>query len=249
MARALTYQAILLEEFEYRKSRNSGYSLRAFARDLSMAPSSLNEVLGGSKGLSPARARKLIKRLGLSEDLGELFVLSARAQHARAAVDRQAAARELAELASLEHASQPRTTTIVSWVAEAVLKLSERRGADMDPEHVAQQLDAPVSSVRFALRFLTRLGFMRDAPPSRAFLAYLGERRRVQVDYEQLLTRAIGASREPRPLDAFLHEPLLLDSQAVKKARRLIERCFEDLKRLEGRSGASTLFYVTTQML
>ncbi len=248
MAPQLSYQSVLLAEFEYRRSRNAGYSLRAFARDLAMAPSSLNEVLNGAKGISTAKARKLAKRLGLSDDIGERFVLSARAQHARAAVDRESAQRELAELAAQDRTPQPRTTTIVSWVAEAVLKLSERRKPELGPEQTAQLLDVPLFTVKFALRFLTRLGFLQDAPPSRAFLAFLGKGRRINVDYEQLLKRAIKANRAEASRDAFLHEPLLLDAQALEKSRRLLERCYEDIKRLETTSARTTLFYLTTQL-
>lgn len=247
MAVSLSYQAILVEEFEYRKSRNSGYSLRAFARDLAMAPSSLNEVLNGTKGVSPAKAARLVTALRLSGDLGELFVLSVRAQHARAAVDRQTAAAQLAAMTSGAGTRRPRTTTIVSWVVEAVLKLSERRQTDLDPAAMARRLGVSTFSVRFALRYLARLGFLKDAPPSRAFLAYLGKGRRINVDYEQLLKRAKLATREPAPRDAFFHEPLLLDAQAVKKSLRLIERCFEDIKRLETTTRKTTLYYLTTQ--
>ena len=224
MTTPVTYQNVLLDEFEYRKSRNAGYSLRAYARDLAMAPSSLNEVLGGIKGISLAKARRLARRLALREDLRELFILSARAQHARAAVDREAAAKSLAELAERDRPTVPKTTTVVGWVTEAVLKLSERREIDMQPESLAARLSVPIARVRFALRYLARLGFLRDTPPSRAFLAYLGEGRRLNVDYEQILERARQAQRAPGPDDAFVHEPLLLDPSAALKARRLLER-------------------------
>ena len=212
-----------------------------------MAPSSLTEVLGGTKGISLAKSKKLVKLLRLSEDLGELFVLSARAQHARAAVDREAADKELAEVTA-HGRSQPRTDAIVSWVTEAVLKLSERRKTRLDAEDLARRLGVPPPSVKFALRFLTRLGFLDSAPPSRAHLAYLGKGRRINVDYEPLLRRAIKATRTPGPRDTFLHEPLLLDPPGHNKALRLLERCIEDIKRLESRGLQSSLFYLTTQL-
>ncbi|MEM7157773.1 MAG: hypothetical protein AAF799_33340 [Myxococcota bacterium] len=248
MAQSLTYQAMLVTEFEYRRSRNSGYSLRAFARDLAMPPSTLNEVLNQRKGISSARARKLARRLGLSHDLAEVFVLSARAQHARAAVDRSAAEAELAALASRGGDRRPKTTTIVGWVTEAVLKLYERRGTQLSVETTAAELKVPTFTVQFALRFLTRLGFLEDAPPSRAFLAYLGKGRRLNVDYEQLLRRATAATREPGSHDVFVHEPLLLDARGVKKAQQLIERCLEDVKRLSRTSRRATLYYLTSQL-
>lgn len=244
----VTYQTVLRDELEYRKSRNPGYSLRAFARDLAMAPSSLTEVLGGTKGISLPKARKLARKLGLREDLREVFVLSARAQHARATVDRETATQQLVELAERDRPTVPRTRTMVGWVSEAVLKLSERRGAELDPGSLAARLQVPVDRVRFALRYLARLGFLRDTPPSRAFLAYLGEGRRLNVDYEQILDLARRAHREP-PTDAtFAHEPLLLDAAGVRKARRLLERCIDDIQRLETTSTKARLHYFTAQI-
>lgn len=248
MTTPVTYQDVLRDELDYRRSRNAGYSLRAFARDLGMAPSSLNEVLGGSKGVSLARARKVARRMGLRDDLRELFVLSARAQHARAAVDREAAAKELEALGQRERPAIPMTETVVGWVTEAVLKLSEQRGADMRPASLASRLRVPAARVRFALRYLGRLGFLRDAPPSRAFLAYLGEGRRLNVDYEQILELARRAFRAPSRTDAFLHEPLLLDAQGARTARRLLQRCIDDILRLESPSAKAKLHYFSAQV-
>jgi len=244
----VSYQTVLRDELEYRRSRNAGYSLRAFARDLAMAPSSLTEVLGGRKGISLPKARKLARRLGLREDLREVFVLSARAQHARATVDRKAAIEQLEQLAERDRPTLPRTKTVVGWVSEAVLKLSERRGAAVEPASLATRLGVPVARVRFALRYLARLGFLRDTPPSRAFLAYLGQGRRLNVDYEQVLDLARRAHRAAPEHGTFAHEPLLLDAQGVRKARRLLERCIDDIQRLETTSSKARLHYFAAQL-
>ncbi len=242
------YQQILIGELEYRRSRNAGYSLRAYARDLKMSPSSLCEVMNRKKGVSQSKARKLGHRLRLSEDLLEVFVLSARAQHARASVDRESAARELEAIAQ-KPASEPlRTNTIVSWVTEAVLKLSERRDLEPDAARYAVLIDVPESSIKFAIRFLTRLGFPDSAPPSRAFLAFLGKGRRLNVEREQVIKRACMACENPGPTDAFFHEPILLEKKDLKRASRMISQCFEDIKRLERTTARSSLYYVSAQL-
>lgn len=64
----------LLVELEKRRSRNSSYSLRAFARDLDLAPSTLSEVISGHYGLSEAKALHVAKTLELTPDLAEYFV-------------------------------------------------------------------------------------------------------------------------------------------------------------------------------
>lgn len=60
--RALFY---LQHEFEQRKARRPYYSYRAFARDLQLSPSTLNEFLKGKTGFSRGRAEKVGGKLGL----------------------------------------------------------------------------------------------------------------------------------------------------------------------------------------
>lgn len=55
----------LKEVLAQRKEKNPSYSLRAFARHLSMSPSFLCEVASGRKGLSRERAEQLRVKLGL----------------------------------------------------------------------------------------------------------------------------------------------------------------------------------------
>ncbi|NCN40537.1 TIGR02147 family protein [bacterium] len=54
-------------EFEMRKRRNSSYSIRAFARDLSLSPSHLSEFLSGKSSLSEKKVESLSKKLKLPE--------------------------------------------------------------------------------------------------------------------------------------------------------------------------------------
>ena len=59
----MQYQDFLLEEFRARRTRNSNYSLRAFARDLDMPASKLSQNLRGLCGISVAKAEKIARKL------------------------------------------------------------------------------------------------------------------------------------------------------------------------------------------
>jgi uncharacterized protein (TIGR02147 family) len=63
----------LREVLSKRQSRAAGYSLRAFARDLSISPSRLSEILAGDR-LSPAKAKTICERLALNEDETRYFL-------------------------------------------------------------------------------------------------------------------------------------------------------------------------------
>lgn len=49
-----------------RQNRNAAYSLRAFARDLEIAPAHLSQVLNGKRRLSPDLASRLASKLSLN---------------------------------------------------------------------------------------------------------------------------------------------------------------------------------------
>lgn len=61
------YLIVLQAAFDERKLRNVKYSLRAFSRDLNIAPSYMSEVLKGKKKLSSESACKIALKLGLDD--------------------------------------------------------------------------------------------------------------------------------------------------------------------------------------
>ncbi len=64
---AIDFRSVLLREFAIRQSKNSRFSLRAFAKALSLSPSSLSALLRSKRRPSPALIQRLGPELGLSE--------------------------------------------------------------------------------------------------------------------------------------------------------------------------------------
>jgi plasmid maintenance system antidote protein VapI len=60
---------ILTDAFEEKRSRNSSYSLRAFARDLEISVSHLSAIMSGQKKLSAQQAGKIAIKLQLAPEL------------------------------------------------------------------------------------------------------------------------------------------------------------------------------------
>jgi len=74
--RAVTCRAVLQAEFERRRGTNPRYSLRSFARDLSLDHSTLSQILRGRRRLTGRTVRALGRRLRLSAaDVAELCAL------------------------------------------------------------------------------------------------------------------------------------------------------------------------------
>src|SRR5438128_1427996 len=85
------YKTILKEELAARCRQNPRYSLRAFARDLKIAPSRLSEILNGKQGLSRPAADKIARALGYGASEIERFCDLVESVHARSKRDRDSA--------------------------------------------------------------------------------------------------------------------------------------------------------------
>lgn len=89
------YRIILRSELAERCKHNPNYSLRAFARDLGIAPSRVSEILSGKQGLSRKAALSIAERLGLSTEEAEAFADLVDCRHCRTLDGRERARRRL----------------------------------------------------------------------------------------------------------------------------------------------------------
>lgn len=146
------YRSVLLEELAARKSRNTAYSMRAFARDLGVGAATLCDVLSGKRRLSKKNALRIANRLSLSpaqtaQLLGEIrgeingddFVLSPMLQ--------------------LE---EDTFTAISEWYYFAILNLANLKDNQAAPEWVAHRLGLSLIESRGALERLLRMGFLKE---------------------------------------------------------------------------------------
>lgn len=62
----ITAKNLLMTELTKRQTRNPSYSLRAFARDLSIGATTLSDVLANKRSLSKTNLNKVIERLAVS---------------------------------------------------------------------------------------------------------------------------------------------------------------------------------------
>ena len=122
-----TYQNILNQIFEERCLTNANYSMRAFARDLDVPPSTLSEVLNHKKGISPQRSINFAKRLKLPEWQTQFFCDLVAKQHAKNPSTRREAANRLKEKKQVNHLHLIQKSTmsaLTSWIDLAILELT-----------------------------------------------------------------------------------------------------------------------------
>lgn len=119
------FRAMLKEHLALRKARNAGYSLRAFARDLSISPSRLSEVISGRHSLSIASAHRVAQRLQLPEEERQLFVDLVQAESRRDLAGAKSALSRIRKRQRERAASgltEGQLTALTSWKHLAILE-------------------------------------------------------------------------------------------------------------------------------
>jgi uncharacterized protein (TIGR02147 family) len=151
------FRRTLQAELARRCSRNSRYSLRAFAKYLGVDHSTLSQLLRGKRRLTDATVRKLGYRLGLEPAQIEIFAAAARAEPARA-VPAEAPVTQLAAEALLVLRNRHHL---------AILELVRLPTFRPDVRWIARVLDTSPDQVNVALQHLLRLGLLRMKSPDR----------------------------------------------------------------------------------
>lgn len=154
------FRAILKEELATRIRQNPRYSLRAFARDLKLAPSRLSEIISGKQGLSRKAAEKVASILGYSPQEKERFCDLVESMHARSRKDREVAKVRLKKhnMPSKEVQLQVDAfNAIADWYHFAILELMNIDGFKSDTAWIAKRLSISEFETKLALERLARL--------------------------------------------------------------------------------------------
>ena len=161
MQSKIPYRELLDSEFAQRKMRNQGYSLRAFARDLKLAPSQLSEILSGKRGLNPAKANQVAKKLMLNEKELAQFELSVIAQHHRSPQKRSDAKAELSRHFKKRRLDLEKFKIISDWHHFAILEFVRIHPTKNQPELIGGQLNISAEACREAIQRLLLVGLLK----------------------------------------------------------------------------------------
>jgi len=142
-------QETLGEEFFKRGQRNNNYSLRAFARDLGLAPSTLSEVLRGKKLLSPKRVREVGSLISLPIEIIIALEKYCEGGYSNIPLD------------SPEHIN-----FIVNWYYPAILSLFETKESQSCPRWISERLNVSLPKVEKALKDMITLNFLEKSDKS-----------------------------------------------------------------------------------
>ena len=157
------YRDILKEELAVRCQINPRYSLRAFARDMELAPSRLSEVFNGKQGLSRPVATKIADKLGYSPEERDFFCDLVESVHARKEKNRTEAIEKLKKQFNENELLVLNNDTfnlISDWYHLAILEITGIEGFRSDVSWIAKVLGVSENEVELALDRLERFGFI-----------------------------------------------------------------------------------------
>jgi uncharacterized protein (TIGR02147 family) len=161
-----TTSSILRDVLARKISRNPGYSLRAFARDLGVSHTYLSLVMNGHKPLSMRKVLLFSKLLELSPDESSSFIRAGtrdlRNRAIRNPAPRARSAEEQASPILYYELESDRHSVLEEWYHLPIMDLTQTDGFRNDPKWIARRLGISPEQVKSAVNRLLRLQLLKE---------------------------------------------------------------------------------------
>ncbi|MBC7661059.1 MAG: TIGR02147 family protein [Chitinophagaceae bacterium] len=161
------YRQILQKELTDRCESNPRYSLRAFARDLKIAPSRLSEILNHKQGLSRRAAESITRALGYGPEEMEYFCDLVSLKHARSVKEREDAKIRVFKADFEKQKDEPFSLQadsfkiISDWYHLGILELMKVKNFRHDTKWISRRLGVQIIQIELAVERLCRVGLMK----------------------------------------------------------------------------------------
>jgi uncharacterized protein (TIGR02147 family) len=215
-------------ELERRCKTNPRYSLRAFARSLSMEPSYLSKVIRGERAPTASVILRAGTRLGI-DPIRLRDWIEATTDRAAQELQRRRESMDKAYVSLTDD----QLAGISEWYYYAIPELFDLEGFECTPERVAGLLGLRADVARDAIERMIRLGMLaRDAQgritePKRSYtmsVVHPGTGPALRKFQRQILEKAIDALEEvPFEERSQSSVTLAVDSERLDAARELIQ--------------------------
>ncbi len=140
----MDYRVMLKTELELRLKRNSRYSLRAMARDISLSPGFLNQVLSSKRNLSEHKAQQVAKALSWSSSKAKIFISEVRYSLTDDTELKESIMGEIKHLigptSRFNQVQEDTFKLMANWYYFAISSLSETKNFISDPKSISKRL-------------------------------------------------------------------------------------------------------------
>ena len=231
----------LQSRFADRCQKNSRYSLRAFAKNLEMDPSSVSQILSGKRVPSTGAVLKLCEKLSATpKDLKILGMLATPA-------DQPDGFFTLAE---------DTFAVMADWYHFAILELTFTARCKADPAWIARELDLSLPETKLAIDRLIRLGLMaknkgrlvktQESITNHDGIQSSAARKSLQ---KQVLAKALNAIEDtPQAEKDISSMTMAIDPKNLDRARDMIKRFRRELCDVLEQGNPSRVFNLGIQL-
>lgn len=135
----------LNQKFLEKRSLNSAYSVRAYARKLKISSGALSAILNGKRAVSAKLGKRLSSEMGLSPEESAAVLFGERSSVSESSISRM---------------EESQFRAIVEWYHFAILSLAKTRGFRDNSNWIARRLGIKETQVAAALGRLSELGLL-----------------------------------------------------------------------------------------
>jgi uncharacterized protein (TIGR02147 family) len=155
-------------EFQARKKRRPQYSLRAFARDIGLSPSTLSEILNGKLFLSEERVIQVSKKLNLNGNQVEHWVDLIKMENSSSKVEKEVASVKVKARLKNEkgNISLDLFQVISDWYHYALLELIDIDSKYQNHKYAALALNIDEVTVKESWERLIKVGLAEKSDES-----------------------------------------------------------------------------------
>lgn len=148
-------QQLLNDEFKKRRSRNSNFSLRSFAKWLQISPAQLSQMMTGKRSITLKSLEKISSRLALSPSEKKSLMNSYLKD--KKFIDNNTDKKK-------ENLDEDKFRLIADWYHFAILSLTQVKSAQANPTWIARRLGISIEQASQALLRLQRMGIIQIKP-------------------------------------------------------------------------------------
>jgi uncharacterized protein (TIGR02147 family) len=225
------YRDLLSNELANRCETNSAYSLRAFAKSLTVDPGALSRILSGKQSLSYKMAKDISTKLDLTPSQQKQFFKSVNKEQESRKLKR---AQIPIDLEKSEYKGDDLSIdyfrVIADWYHTALMELTFVKGFKGEARFISRQLGISVTEAKLALERLVKLGLLEKK--GKKFIkvkAKLSTTDRhlstsaLRKNQKQLLEKSIY-SLENDPIENRNHTNMMMaiDAKKIKMAKKMI---------------------------
>ena len=244
------YIECLKQEFENRKANNPKYSLRLYAKEIGIDPSSLSSILRGLRPFPWRHARAVAAKLNIDEEKSQKFIYSVHNEVSDLDIKHGSSESKVLDVKQY-------SKMIEEWEYYAILTYFETKGAKSDFEVLAQKFQLTIERVNEVVTELITTGFLTKSENGELVRATVPVKTPEDISSESLKIAHLQefdlVKKQMRSLEPMLRDISSItfagDPEKVTQAKKLIRSFRQKMNRLMENDKANEVYLLAIQLV